>query len=272
MNCVSEDIFFAASKLFWGAMQPSVLLAVSVGLAVVWAGRRRRLRGPGLWVAACLGLFWALGSVPLGPVILAAVEARALRPAALSGSYAGIIVLGGGEDGTRVAKDGKVVLVAPAGQRQTEAISLMAAHPDWTLAFTGGSGNLFGGPSGAELVAPVFAAAGIPADHIVLEGASRNTWENAVFLRQILQPKPGTRWLFITSAWHMPRAFETFCAAGWRDLTPWPVDARGETGAQMLQNIRWNPVPNFGNLGLAMKEVVGTLVYRLTGRASTACN
>jgi uncharacterized SAM-binding protein YcdF (DUF218 family) len=32
-------------------------------------------------------------------------------------------------------------------------------------------------------------------------------------------------WLLVTSAWHMPRALATFCAAGW-NVTPYPVDYR----------------------------------------------
>ncbi|NBO20491.1 MAG: YdcF family protein [Rhodobacteraceae bacterium] len=269
---MSEDVFFAVSKIIWAAMRPDVLLAVAILGVALWALRRRRLRGPLLGLLGALAVFWLFGAVPFGPVIMQKIESGMPRPATLSGDYAGVIVLGGGEDGTTVGKDGKVKLISTGGQRQTEAIALMAAHPDWRLAFTGGSGNLFGGPSGADLVAPVFAAAGIAQNRIVLEGASRNTWENAVFLRRVLQPKPGSRWLLITSAWHMPRAYETFCAAGWRDLTPWPVDPRGAGWPEMMAQIRWSPIGNYGNLGLAMKEVVGIVVYRLTGRASTDCN
>src|SRR3954463_10270161 len=45
---------------------------------------------------------------------------------------------------------------------------------------------------------------------IVIENASKDTYENAVFTREILKPKPGDRWLLITAAYHMPRAVGVF--------------------------------------------------------------
>ena len=42
---------------------------------------------------------------------------------------------------------------------------------------------------------------------------SRNTIENAAFSRLLADPKPGERWLLLTSAYHMPRAMAAFRAA-----------------------------------------------------------
>ena len=56
-------------------------------------------------------------------------------------------------------------------------------------------------------------------DRITAEEQSRNTIENAVFSRLIAQPKPGERWLLVTSAFHMPRAIAAFRAAGFDAYT-----------------------------------------------------
>src|SRR4051812_47856743 len=56
---------------------------------------------------------------------------------------------------------------------------------------------------------------GADPSRIILERESRNTWENALFSRQIVHPKPGQIWLLITSASHMSRALAVFKALDW---------------------------------------------------------
>ena len=57
----------------------------------------------------------------------------------------------------------------------------------------------------------------------MLEDQSRNTRENAIFTRRLVDPKPGERWLLVTSAWHMPRAIGVFRKAGF-EIEAFPVD------------------------------------------------
>src|SRR6516162_9508632 len=70
-----------------------------------------------------------------------------------------------------------------------------------------------------------FEALGIPHERITAEEQSRNTIENAVFSYLIAQPKPGERWLLVTSAFHMPRSIAVFRAAGFA-VEAYPVDFR----------------------------------------------
>jgi len=65
----------------------------------------------------------------------------------------------------------------------------------------------------------------IDKSRIEIETASRNTHENAVNTTVLAKPRPGDRWLLITSAWHMRRALCAFRAAGF-DVEPWPVSDR----------------------------------------------
>lgn len=60
---------------------------------------------------------------------------------------------------------------------------------------------------------------------IEIETASRSTHENAVNTTDLVKPRPGDRWLLITSAWHMRRALCAFRAAGF-EVEPWPVTDR----------------------------------------------
>ena len=70
---------------------------------------------------------------------------------------------------------------------------------------------------------------GVAPERLILESKSRDTYENAEFLKAELERLgdlgPGKRWVLITSAFHMPRAMGAFRKAG-LDLEAWPVDYR----------------------------------------------
>ena len=104
----------------------------------------------------------------------------------------------------------------------------------------------------------------IDRSRIILENKSRNTAENAAFSKAIANPKPGERWVVITSAAHMPRAMGVFRAAGF-DVEAYPVDWRTQrTGGPA---IKWF-VRGLADIDDAAHEYVGLLVYWLTGRSS----
>ena len=77
-------------------------------------------------------------------------------------------------------------------------------------------------------------ALGVAHDRITAEEQSRNTIENAVFSRLLADPKPGERWLLVTSAFHMPRAIAAFRAAGF-PIEAYPVDWRTRGPIDVLQ-------------------------------------
>ena len=87
-----------------------------------------------------------------------------------------------------------------------------------------------------------------------------------MFSRELVKPKPGERWLLVTSGYHMPRAIGVFRKAGF-SVEPYPVDWRTRGPEDALR-----PFPTLGD-GLrrtdtAMREWVGLAIYWLTGRSS----
>ena len=100
---------------------------------------------------------------------------------------------------------------------------------------------------------------------VLFEENSRNTYENAVNSRQVFAAEPGTNWILITSASHMPRAVGSFAAAGWTGIIPHPVDYQTpKTGHISLWSIeRGIPLVRQG-----LHEYAGLLVYYLTGRST----
>ena len=257
---LSENIIFIATKLIWLAVRPETLLILLllVAYAAFWGGWLRVV-----WCSlflATLG-FLVIAVLPLGQLVMAPLEtAFPSRPSVRA--PAGIVVLGGGEDTDRAAA-WRQPLVNEAGDRFLAGITLARRYPDAQLVFTGGRGEVLGsGPSGATVAERIFEQAGIPRSRLTLEGKSRNTAENARRTRDLVDRAGQGPWLLVTSAFHMPRAVATFCAAGWRDIVPWPTDYRTGT---FWSDVGWSLASNLDALNTGIKEWVGLLGYRVLG-------
>ena len=105
---------------------------------------------------------------------------------------------------------------------------------------------------------------GVPGASIIAEAASRNTYENAVFTRQVLAEHGLQRVLLVTSALHMPRALATFRSAG-IDAVPAATDF---TVTYKDQRTVIDFLPDAEALSrttYAIKEYVGYVYYRWKG-------
>ncbi|MFZ8477648.1 YdcF family protein, partial [Staphylococcus aureus] len=73
---------------------------------------------------------------------------------------------------------------------------------------TGGNGNLFlNEPDESSFLEKEFIRNGVKKEDIILEKKSRNTYENAIFSKKILDSlKLKPPYILITSASHMPRS------------------------------------------------------------------
>jgi uncharacterized SAM-binding protein YcdF (DUF218 family) len=116
----------------------------------------------------------------------------------------------------------------------------------------------------ADDMAELLEMMGVPAEAILREGGSRNTFENAANTIGILEAMQCRQVLLVTSAFHMPRAMALFGRSK-LILLPAPSDPRS-TGA----NDEWRdffPGPDGLKLTtFAINEWVGILGYRLLGK------
>ena len=262
-------MFFVAAKILGFFALPSNIL-ISVGLigtvlmATRFARAGRRLAVMALILLAISGLS------PLGNAIILPLEER--FPAwdaswdASRGAPTGIISLGGALD-TVVSQPRGEVALNEAAERMAVVAELARRFPSARIVFSGGSGRIvYDGVTEASLAARLFESFGIARERIALEDKSRDTDENARFTRELLQPKPGERWLLVTSAHHMPRSVGVFRAAGFA-VEAYPVDFRTRGAIDLLR-----PFSSVGD-GLrrtdtAAREWVGLLVYWVTGRTT----
>lgn len=256
-------MFFPLSKMFWLVAEPVTLLSV-VALVGVGLGCTRCARtGRVITVGAILGLALCL-LTPLGALLMSPLEARFPAPAADMPAPTGIIVLGGSIYPPSTDVRGRALLASDAN-RLTVGVELARLYPRARLVYTGGSRSLLPDqPSEASGARRLWQALGVPESQMLFESRSRNTWENAVLTRDLVDPKPGETWLLVTSAWHMPRSVGIFRRVGF-SVIPYPV-ARHTSGSAEDWWPQKNVLDRLFMLDMSVREWIGLVAYRLTGK------
>jgi uncharacterized SAM-binding protein YcdF (DUF218 family) len=117
----------------------------------------------------------------------------------------------------------------------------------------------------AEEMAEILAIMGVPEAAMLLEGHSRNTYENALYSAQLLQQRAVRRVLLVTSAFHMRRAEAVFAAQG-IEVVPAATDYQRLLQAELLP--AWLPSATaLVQSTYALRELAGLWVYRWLGYA-----
>ena len=256
-------MFFYAAKILWMLLQPTSLIAEALASGLIltrtaWHRLGRRLLTGGVIA------FIAIALLPLGEWMVVPLENRFPRPDLSKGPPpTGIVILGGAED-ARASPARELAGLNESAERYTEAVALARRFPQMRVVFTGGTALLLLTAAGESVTAGrLLQALGVDKARLTLEGRSRDTYENAVFTRELVNPRPGERWLLVTSAWHMPRAMGCFRRAGFA-VEPWPVDYRTSGRYALWLNDR--PADGLREFDAAAREYVGLLMYYLRGR------
>lgn len=148
--------------------------------------------------------------------------------------------------------------------RLTQALELYYEGNIKKILITGGSGTiLLRERRESTVTRDLLIKWGIPEEDIIIESASRNTRENALFTATILKEQyPNARCLLITSAFHMRRSIGCFEKVG-LEFTPYSVDFLGEERSVHPEFIL---VPNSWGLfrwGMLTREWAGYIMYKL---------
>lgn len=255
-------MLFVLSKTLGTVLMPvNFLIGASVLGAVLLATRFCAL-GRGLLVTAAILLAVAAFS-PVGRLLVYPLESRFPPWNPGQGAPDGIIVLGGSIDAdASLARDTPVVRRSP--DRIIAAAALARKYPNARVVFTGGSARLVSDAREADYAAAIFESLGVDKARLIMERQSRNTMENVEFTKALVAPKPGERWVLITSAFHMPRSIGLFRKAGF-PVEPYPVDwlVGGRRDAFSFTVL---PLEGLLRTDIAMREWLGLIAYRAMGR------
>lgn len=254
-------MFFILSKTLIFLIKPINWVAILILVAVFTKSEKRRKRS---LVAACV-LFFVFNNHFLFNQVARWWEEDTITTDQIEQAYDIGILLGGYSNPYIIPSEDRHNF-STRGNRFMNAFELYQKGKIKKLMLSGGSGSLLqNNPSEAERVYQLLVSWGIPPGDIIRESKSKNTYENALFSKQIIEREyPDARLLLITSAWHMPRAKRCFWKVGLQP-TLFSVDFFSE-------RTRWAPESwlfpyrlGFVRWEYLIKEWVGLLMYKLKG-------
>ena len=182
--------------------------------------------------------------------------------------YEGVIALGGFGGENEVFGDR--FEFSESANRLTQALELYHQGRVKRVIVTGGSTAILTEKKGeGEAVERFLERIKFPTEGLLVEGASRNSYENAIMTGELLKEKGADHnsFLLCTDGWHMRRARACFEKAGLKVI---PFSTSGE---HLLLD---EPTPNhllvpdmrgFERWSKLAKEIGGYFVYKSTGKA-----
>lgn len=258
------------SKFLPLLIYPLGLASLCLVLALIL--RRQRSWQTTLLVVA-FAVLWLGGNRFVTMALVSSLERQNLPPAQLPDKSV-VVVLGGGTKAGVAPRP--IDELNEAGDRVLYAAWLYKQGKAARLLLSGGNApwsNLAQTPPEAEVMASILEIMGVPKAALWLESNSRNTEENAVECRKVLDREGIHSIILVTSALHMPRAMRLFTQQGLQ-VIPAPTDF-------MVTDDDWayytqpsievqlmNLLPSADDLQLtsrAMKEQLGALFYQLRG-------
>jgi uncharacterized SAM-binding protein YcdF (DUF218 family) len=256
-------MFFALSKVLGFFTSPANVI-LAAGLCGVLLVRTRFARTGWRVASASLVALAIFGFSPAGNALIIPLEERFPAWDGSKGAPDGIVALGGAIS-TEVAVARREAALNEAAERITAVVELARRYPATRIIFSGGDPSLVGATE-AQTAVELFERLGLASGRVVAEAKSRNTFENARFSKDLAMPKPGERWLLVTSAYHMPRAMGVFWRIGF-PVEAYPVDWRTR-GPEDFAMLFPNLPDGLSRTDTAVHEWVGLAVYWLTGRTS----
>ena len=262
-------MFVFLSKLLPVLIYPLGLSCLLL-IAVLFLRKRNRLR-TALLIGIVL-ILWLSGNRWVSLSLARSLEWRYLPQGELP--QADVIVVLGGSTEPALSPRSQVE-VNSAADRILYAATLYHEGKAPVILLSGGSIDWQPDSTGspAEEMVELMKMLGVPQDTLWLETKSLNTYDNALYSREILDDHGIKRVLLVTSAMHMPRSVALFEKQG-IEVIPAPADFTvTEDGWNNLfsGSIETNIIsifPNASSLSLTtnvLKEYFGMAVYKIRG-------
>jgi len=255
-------MFFILSKIFAFCIKPVIWIISSFLLSIFLKNEKwkRKLLIAGL----CLLVFFTNNAIFQSVVNW--WEPAPVDIKDLDKSYDFIILLGGYSDFQTAMGKSEFQLGLKGGNRLITTMNLFKKGKGKKIILTGGSGKLFGDRFGeAAYVAPFLKTIGLPDTAFIIENKSRNTWENAILSKQIVDSlQKNATCLLVTSALHMPRSKACFDRAG-IPTTIYPTDYYSQHTDNLFELI-FEPSSSLLYAWEALlHEWIGVITYKLKG-------
>lgn len=256
-------MFFVASKILEFLINPLFWVLALLIAAIRSSSERRKSK----LLLATMALFVVAHNDFLSMQVMGWWEIAATPYASISRPYEVVIVLGGVTDMQREPRD-RTHLNGEA-DRLVQAVDLYKRGLVRHILVTGGSGSVFDLPqTEAEVSRNLLLTLGVPDTAIWIEEKSRNTHENALYTKALLQSRGvdmSAPQLLVTSAFHMRRSLACFEKEGLK------VDSFA-TSMRYYEQRWYNPaiylVPTYfatQRWDALIHEWVGFVMYKIKG-------
>lgn len=241
-----------------------ISLVLILALAALMLLRRERRKSAAVFVVAAMAVLWVAATPIVAQSLYRNLEARFPPRPLAEVPQAGCIVLLGGVVSPALAPRVDVELSESVDRVYKAAQLYRAGKAKFIVATAGNQPWSLSPWAEADLLRDLLMEWGVPKDAIFLEGSSRNTRENAVYSKNVIDSIHCETALLVTSAAHMPRAVAAFQAVG-VSIVPVSTDVR-VVDAGLPAGMDF--LPNAGALAMtseAIREWIGSAVYRLQG-------
>jgi uncharacterized SAM-binding protein YcdF (DUF218 family) len=261
-------MFIFLSKTLPQLVYPVGLVSILVAVGLL-SYRHPNVQRTALILA--LAVLLVAGNSHVASALFKSLEWRYLPPEEIPHAQV-IVVLGGGTNTGHYPRP--QADLNSSGDRLVYAAWLYQQGSAPNLLLSSGAIDwLFPDASPTEDMAEILALMGVPREVMWTETRSRNTYENALYSREILEEKGIQRIILVTSASHMRRSVALFEHQG-LEVIPAPTDYR--ISSSELEQLNYpnfaaqifSLLPSASNLSMtteAMKEYIGFFVYRLRG-------
>jgi len=246
------------SKVIALWLLPPGIVVVFLLIAVIYWGRYWAR----ILTVFSLLLLWALSTEPVRDMLTQPLEFQysVFNLADVPQEHSAIVLLGGGLYEAAPEYAGEDMLNNDALMRTVYAADI-ARKTGLDVYATGGIPLNQANRAEGEVMRDWLIRWGLPESKVFAESASDNTWQNAIYTRAILEEKGIKVILWVTSAWHMPRAVWCFEAQGLKVISA----PTGFLTKQKAYDLR-SYMPSghvLANSTDALHEYLGMLWYRL---------
>ena len=170
-----------------------------------------------------------------------------------------VVVLGGGH-----TSDPELPLISQIGKdslvRLIEGIRIYRKYPGAKLLLSGG--GAFDTVSEAEIMARVAREIGVPEGDIILESKSKDTRDEALFIKPIVGNEP---FVLVTTASHIPRSMALFKKLGMNPI-PSPVGHSVKDSQGLSLTFLFPGTGSIRNAELAIHEYLGLIWAKIRGQ------
>jgi len=253
-------MFLVLSKILQHLTSPIVIIGICLLVAAFWPSKKIKKR----FFILSIALFFFFGNEFISNWAIKKLEIAPTPFEDINKKYRVGIVLTGITVHEPELEDR--VFFAKGADRVAHAVQLYEMGVIEKIMISGGTGKLLNPGSGeAPLLLQAFLYMGVPEWRIIMETESRNTYESAQEVKNILEglfiPE---ECLLITSAFHMRRARACFEKAGWKTDT-YSVDVYSQKTSYEFDTLFIPNLSAFQRWQKINKELTGMLAYKVAG-------